>query len=97
MDTNQRLSGSNRSHSDHEVRVATQLPTLLRAIRRKRGLTQKQLAATLGLTQQTLSQLERQAHSASIERVTKYCRALGVTLVLRENSRGTPTVGADGW
>ena len=51
------------------VRTAEQLPTLLKAFRKQARLTQGQLATRLGITQQTLSALERKAHKVSADRL----------------------------
>lgn len=67
------------------MRIPTQLPAYLRAIRRQRGLTQKDMARKLGMTQQALSQLERNAPAASFERIARYCKVLNVIVVLRDS------------
>ena len=72
------------------VRSADQLPGLLQGFRKAAGLTQAQVATRLGVTQQTLSALERNASSVSAARLMKLLAVLGVELVLRQ-----PGVGAD--
>lgn len=69
--------------SDYTVRSAEQLPALLQAFRKSAGLSQADVAARLGVTQQTMSALERNAGSVSTERLMRLLSILGVELVLR--------------
>lgn len=70
--------------SDFTVRTAEQLPALLQAFRKQQGLTQAEAALRLGVTQQTMSALERNAEKVSAERLMKLLGILGVELVLRK-------------
>lgn len=65
------------------VRNPEQLPGLLRAFRKQAGLTQGQLAARLGITQQTLSALERNASKVGADRLLQLLAMLGVEMVLK--------------
>ncbi|PWK38990.1 helix-turn-helix domain-containing protein [Cupriavidus plantarum] len=65
------------------VRTAEQLPALLQAFRKQAGLTQAATAMRLGVTQQTLSSLERNAEKVSADRLLQLLGILGVELVLR--------------
>ncbi|REE92664.1 helix-turn-helix domain-containing protein [Cupriavidus plantarum] len=65
------------------VRTAEQLPALLQAFRKEAGLTQAATAMRLGVTQQTLSSLERNAEKVSADRLLQLLGILGVELVLR--------------
>lgn len=69
-----------------DCRLATldQLKPILKGFRLERGLTQEALAAQLGVTQQTYAQLEANPASASVERLFRVLRVLGVDLVLRD-------------
>jgi len=69
---------------DFTVRTAEQLPTLLKAFRKQSGLTQEAAAMRLGVTQQTLSALERNAAKVSADRLLEILSILGVELVLRK-------------
>lgn len=73
------------------VRTADQLPGLLQGFRKAAGLTQAQVATRLGVTQQTLSALERNASSVSAARLMKLLAILGVELVLRQPGGGGDT------
>lgn len=55
-----------------------QLSDRLREERRKRGLTQGDLAQLVGTTQQTISNIER-GHSRSAREIVRIARALGVS------------------
>ena len=70
--------------SDFTVRTAEQLPVLLQAFRKQAGLTQSAVAMRMGITQQTLSALERNAEKVSAERLLTLLGILGVELVLRQ-------------
>ena len=66
------------------VHAAEQLPALLKAFRKQAGLTQGEAALRLGVTQQTLSALERNAEKVSAERLLHLLGILGVEMVLQE-------------
>lgn len=69
---------------DYPARIPQQLSTILPAFRKQAGLTQAQLAAQLNVTQQTVSDLERNAANVSVGRLMTLLNLLGVELVLRE-------------
>ncbi len=71
------------------VHAAAQLPALLKAFRKQAGLTQGQAAIRLGVTQQTISALERNAQKVSAERLLHLLGILGVEMVLQEKSAST--------
>ena len=70
------------------VRTSHQLPILLSAFRKTAQLTQADVAILMGVTQQTVSAMERNAKAVSAERLMKLLSVLGVDLVLR--SRPAP-------
>jgi HTH-type transcriptional regulator/antitoxin HipB len=74
--------------SDFTLRTAEQLPNLLKGFRKNAGLTQLEVAERLGVTQQTLSALERNASNVSAARLLKLLNILEVELVLRRPSDG---------
>lgn len=70
--------------TEFTVRTAEQLPALLHGFRKQAGLTQAATAMRLGVTQQTLSALERNADKMSADRLLHFLSILGVELVLRQ-------------
>ena len=70
--------------ADFTIRTPSQLSAVLRGFRRAEQLTQTQLAARLGITQQSLSSLERNAESIGFDRLARVLAVLGVELVLRK-------------
>jgi HTH-type transcriptional regulator/antitoxin HipB len=70
--------------ADFTVRTSGQLPELLKAYRRQSGLSQADVAARLGITQQTLSALERNAEKVNAGRLMQLLAILGVEMVLRD-------------
>ncbi|KAF1685349.1 transcriptional regulator [Pseudoxanthomonas broegbernensis] len=82
------------------VHAAEQLPTLLKAFRKEAGLTQVEAALRLGITQQTLSALERNAQKVSAERLLQLLSLLGVEMVLQKKSAKQvpdPALEAPAW
>ena len=69
--------------ADFPVRIPQQLPPLLQGFRKTAGLTQANVAARMGITQQTLSAMERNSSQVSVSRLLKLLGVLGVELVLR--------------
>ncbi len=68
------------------VHAAEQLPALLKAFRKEAGLTQSEAALRLGVTQQTISALERNAQRVSAERLLHLLGVLGVEMILASRS-----------
>ncbi|WP_343629034.1 helix-turn-helix transcriptional regulator [Roseateles sp.] len=66
------------------VRTSGQFSILLKAFRRQAGLTQREVASRLGVTQQTYSALERNAAAACSGKLLKVLNVLGADLVLAE-------------
>jgi HTH-type transcriptional regulator/antitoxin HipB len=82
--------------SEFAVRTTEQLPTLLQAFRKASGMTQAEVALRLGVTQQTMSALERNADRVNAGRLLQLLGILGVELVLRKPDDGTAATGAGG-
>jgi HTH-type transcriptional regulator/antitoxin HipB len=72
--------------ADFPVRTEQQVSLLLKSFRKAKGMTQADLAGALGVTQQTASDLERNAASASVSRLMRMLAAVGVELVLRDKA-----------
>ncbi len=66
------------------LRTADQLPALLQAYRKDAGLTQREVALRLGVSQQTYSAMERNADKVGTARLLKLLNILGVELVLAQ-------------
>lgn len=64
------------------IQTLSQLRPILVGFRKSAGLTQAQLAARLGVTQQSYAQLEANPSSVSIERLFKVLNVLCVRLTL---------------
>lgn len=79
---------------DFVVRTSQQLPGLLQAFRKQTGMTQAEAAVRLGVTQQTMSALERNAEKVSAARLMKLLSILGVELVLRKDGEPAPKKSA---
>lgn len=75
---------------DYPVRIPQQLSAILVAFRKQAGLSQKELAAQMGVTQQTVSDLERNAENMSVARLMRLLSVLGVVLVLKERGQQAP-------
>ncbi|KWT66110.1 MULTISPECIES: helix-turn-helix transcriptional regulator [unclassified Variovorax] len=76
------------------LRTSEQLPGLLQAFRKQTGMTQAEAAVRLGVTQQTMSALERNAEKVSAARLMKLLSILGVELVLRKDDAMAPPKSA---
>lgn len=70
------------------VATLDQLRPILVGFRKSRGLTQAALAAKLGIAQQTYAQMEANPATASVERLYRLLRVLGVELVLADAAAG---------
>ncbi|EEJ4191577.1 helix-turn-helix transcriptional regulator [Salmonella enterica subsp. diarizonae] len=66
----------------YPLKTINQLRPLLIGFRKVNGLTQKDVAERLGVTQQTYARLEANPGSASIERLFKVFTVLGVEIEL---------------
>lgn len=77
--------------ASHSVRSLRQAASVLRARRRARGITQKQLAETTGTAQSTISDIETGVVSVSLDVYLRLLEALGAELTVtdRLNERGS--------
>lgn len=64
------------------LKTLNQLRPMLLGFRKVKGLTQKEVAERLGVTQQTYARLEANPAGASIERLFRIFAVLGVEIVL---------------
>ncbi|MCI3208161.1 MULTISPECIES: helix-turn-helix transcriptional regulator [Pandoraea] len=70
--------------SNFAVRSSSELTELLQAFRKQTGLKQSEVATRLGVTQQTISALERNADKVSADRLLQLLNILGVEMILRK-------------
>jgi HTH-type transcriptional regulator / antitoxin HipB len=75
------------------VRTPEQLIPLFAAFRKRNGLSQAALARLIGVSQQTVSQLERSPNKATLERLLRAFAAMDVEIVVRE--RGATDAAAN--
>ena len=69
------------------VRTPGQLIPIFYAFRKRNGLSQAELARLIGVSQQTVSQLERNPDKATLERLLRAFAAMDVEIVVQ--SKGT--------
>ncbi len=77
----------------YPLKTLNQLRPLLVGFRKAHGLTQKEVSARLGITQQTYARLEANPARASIERLFKVFTVLGIEMEL--SSFGSPAANTD--
>ena len=73
--------------------TATQLGQLLRAARKQRGLTQAEVGARLGLSQNRVSHLEGHADELSVKQLLTWCAVVGLELSLPQRLAMGPEPG----
>ncbi|WP_427309678.1 helix-turn-helix domain-containing protein [Cupriavidus sp. H39] len=66
----------------YAIKTIHQLRPILQGFRKSRGMTQAMMAEHLGVKQQTYAELEANPAAASVERLLRVLRVLGVELVL---------------
>lgn len=71
--------------------TTTQLGQLLRAARKRRGLTQAAVGARLGLSQNRVSHLEGHADELSAKQLLTWCAVVGLELNLGERAAAPPS------
>ncbi|ANN69153.1 helix-turn-helix transcriptional regulator [Bordetella bronchialis] len=82
---------------DYPVRTLQQLRPILQGFRKAKGLTQAQLAARLGITQQSYAKLEAAPEKASFDRVFRILQMLRVELALRPMDQADRAVAKSEW
>jgi HTH-type transcriptional regulator / antitoxin HipB len=65
------------------IRTPDQLIPIFSAFRKRHGLSQAELARLMGVSQQTVSQLERNPDKATMERLLRAFAAMDVEIVVR--------------
>jgi HTH-type transcriptional regulator / antitoxin HipB len=95
------------STMDQILSVPSQVGLVLRAARKSAGLSQKQLAARLGLSQNRMSELETDPGSMRVDQLLAVMAVLGIELQVQtrggppaasgQGRVGLPTVGKVEW
>ena len=75
--------------------TAMQLGQLLKAARKRRKLTQAQVAGRLGLSQNRVSHLEMHPDELSFKQLLGWCAAVGLELQLAERDASSPPPAAE--
>lgn len=73
--------------------TSTQLGQLLRGARKHRGLTQAEVGARLGLSQNRVSHLEGHADELSVKQLLTWCAVVGLELSLAQRLGMAPEAG----
>jgi len=84
-----------RHPSPQPLITALQLGQLLRAARKRRKLTQAEVAGRLGLSQNRVSHLELHADELSFKQLLGWCAAVGLELQLAERETSAPATAPE--
>ncbi|HRD96087.1 MAG TPA: helix-turn-helix domain-containing protein [Rubrivivax sp.] len=76
--------------------TAAQLGQLLRSARKRGGLTQAEVGARLGLSQNRVSHLEAHADELSFKQLITWCAVVGLELRLADRGTVKPAAQASG-
>lgn len=76
---------------DYPIHFADQLAQHLKSFRKSRGLTQAQLALSLGVTQSRVADIETNPGKVSLENLLKVLSALNVRMVLTDATSANAT------
>ena len=72
------------------ITTPEQLSLILQSARKRRGLTQAEMAGLLDLSQASLSRLELNTQNMKVSQLLALCRRLGLELVVRDRATGGP-------
>lgn len=86
-------SSSSGTSAAQPLLTATQLGLLLRAARKQLGLTQAEVGARLGLSQNRVSHLEGHADELSVKQLLTWCAVVGLELSLAHRLAEAPETG----
>ena len=82
------------SSTTHALVTALQLGQQLKSARQQRRLTQAEVSAKVGLSQNRLSHLERHAEQLSVQQLLAWCAAVGLELSIAERAVAPPSLDA---
>ena len=74
----------------YTLRTPEQLIPIFSAFRKRQGLSQADLARLIGVSQQTVSQLERSPNKATLERLLRAFSAMDVEIVVQVKGASAP-------
>ena len=75
---------------DYLITTAAQLAQVIESYRKQQQLTQSELGARLGISQQSYARMVAKPGSTSVENLIKIVQALGIRLVLQEPTATNP-------
>ncbi|MCR6479032.1 helix-turn-helix domain-containing protein [Variovorax sp. ZS18.2.2] len=79
---------------DYPLRFVDQLRPHLKALRKKRGLTQAQAGALVGVSQARIAEIEANPGAVGLEQLAKLLSALGASFYLRDEAPSSGPVYA---
>ncbi len=71
---------------EYKIAIVQQLPSLLKSMRKKIGLTQKEMGEKLGVSQRRVAAIEAHPESARFERILQILFELDADLIVRERN-----------
>lgn len=74
----------------YAARTPQQLGQILKASRKKQGLTQSEVGAKVGLRQAQISDIETRGADITVDTLYRVVSALGLELVLRDRTADVP-------
>lgn len=80
---------------DYPIRTLQQIRPLLVGFRKRVGLSQAEVAALLGVTQQSYAKIEANPATTSVERLFTILRLLGTEIVLTQSGEPGGTAAQD--
>lgn len=80
---------------DYPIRTLQQIRPLLVGFRKRAGLSQAEVAALLGVTQQTYAKIEANPTVTSVERLFTILRLLGSEIVFAQNGESSDIMAVD--
>jgi HTH-type transcriptional regulator/antitoxin HipB len=80
---------------NYPLRIPDQLRPHLQALRKRRGLTQAQLGALVGVKQARIAEIEAHPGAVSLDQLMRLLAALGATLHLHAAEATQPATGGD--
>lgn len=73
------------------ITTPEQLSLIMQSARKRRGLTQANMAAVLDLSQASLSRLELNTQNMKVTQLLTLCKCLGLELVIRDRLTAHPS------